>query len=459
MFGTYDIRFWCGIGLCALLLCTPFALGRDVFAQTTPQSGEFVTKARNAVLMDYDSGAVLYQKSADDLVPPASMSKLMTIAMLFKAMKDGKVKPDDLYTMSENAWRKGGAPSGTSAMFVPINTKARVDELIQGIIVQSGNDACIAVAEGLAGTEAAFAKQMEDEARRLGLKRSTFRNATGLDDPGHLMTARELALLAQHLIRDYPDQYHIFSQKEFAYLKHKFYNRNPLLGSELGVDGLKTGHTQVAGYGVVFSALSEGRRLIGVVMGLGDEKERKEEGRRLLEWGIRSFGKMKLFSAGEDVGSARVWGGSSWYVPLMGADGGDLEVVLPRYPASQKLKGEIIYQGPLKAPIKRGDQVATLRVSSSTTTGGTPSAVSEVPLHAAADIEPASFLWQGFDSLLFLGFRAVQDRASGTPATTVNTDGADAQDNATPATISDAPIPGTAAGGSPASSVVKTVPE
>ncbi|MEQ1578559.1 MAG: D-alanyl-D-alanine carboxypeptidase family protein [Hyphomicrobium sp.] len=383
-----------------------------VSQQTSPQSGEFVSKARNAVLMDFETGSVLFQKNADDLVPPASMSKLMTIAVLFKAMKEGKVKGDDQFVMSENAWRKGGAPSGTSAMFVPINTKARVDELLQGIIVQSGNDACIAVAEGLAGTEAAFAKQMEEEARRLGLKKSTFRNATGLDDPEHLMTARELALLAKHLIGDYPSQYHLFSQKEFAFLKHKFYNRNPLLGSELGVDGLKTGHTQTAGYGVAFSALSEGRRLIGVVMGLTDEKVRKEEGRRLLEWGIRSFAKMKLFNAGEEVGSARVWGGSTWYVPLTGKAEGDLEVVLPRFPANQKLKGEIIYQGPLKAPIKKGDQVATLRVSSSTTTGGTPTAVSEVPLHAGADVEPASFLWKGFDSLLFMGLRAVQDGTS-----------------------------------------------
>ncbi len=412
-------RAWLGLWLTATISCVAAWMhaGQGLAQQGTPQSGEFVTKARNAVLMDYETGAFLYQKSADDLVPPASMSKLMTIAVLFKAMRDGKVKAEDQFLMSENAWRKGGAPSGTSAMFVPINTKVTVGELIQGIIVQSGNDACIAVAEGIAGSEAAFAKQMEDEARRLGLKKSTFRNATGLEDAEHRMTARELALLAKHLIADYPDRYPIFSQKEFAFLKHKFYNRNPLLGSELGVDGLKTGHTAVAGYGVVFSALSEGRRLIGVVMGLAAEKERKEEGRRLLEWGIRSFGKMKLFNAGEEVGSARVWGGSRWYVPLMGKPEGDLEVVLPRFPANQKLKGEIIYQGPLKAPIKKGDQIATLRVSSSATTNGTPTAVSEVPLHAGADVEPASFLWKGFDSLLFLGFRAVQDRASGAAVT------------------------------------------
>ncbi len=452
MFHNCKTSLWLLQGFCCLVVvlgmlpATPVAVAQ--------QSGEFVSKARNAILMDFETGSVLYQKAADDLVPPASMSKLMTIAVLFKALKDGKVKPDEEFLMSENAWRKGGAPSGTSAMFVPINTKARIDELIQGIIVQSGNDACIAVAEGMAGTEAAFAKQMEDEARRLGLKKSTFRNSTGLDDPEHLMTARELALLAKHLIGDYPGQYASFSQKEFEYRKHKFYNRNPLLNTELGVDGLKTGHTQTAGYGIVFSAMSEGRRLIGVVMGLADEKERKEEARRLLEWGIKAFAKMKLFNAGEEVSSARVWGGSTWYVPLTGKDDGDLEVILPRFPASQKLKGEVVYQGPLKSPIKKGDQVAFLRVSSSATVGGTPTAVSEVPLYAGADVEPASFLWQGFDSLLFLGLRAVQDRVSGT-----TTDTAVPEPVSTEAPPAGAPVPGTASTGASKNSVVKTVPE
>jgi serine-type D-Ala-D-Ala carboxypeptidase (penicillin-binding protein 5/6) len=371
------------------------------------QAGEFATKSRSAILMDYETGSILYQKSADDLLPPASMSKLMTLSVLFKAMKEGRVKATDEFKMSENAWRTGGAPSGTSAMFVPLNTKARVDEYIQGIIIQSGNDACIAIAEGMAGTEAAFAKSMEDEARNLGMKKSTFRNATGLDDPQHLMTARELAVLAQHLIRDYPEHYAVFGQKEFPYLKHKFYNRNPLLGTELSVDGLKTGHTQVAGYGMVFSAVNEGRRLIGVVMGLADEKLRKEEARRLLEWGIKSFARMKLFEANEEIGSARVYGGTRWYVPLQGKNGGSLDVVLPRFPANQKLRGEIAYQGPLKAPIKKGDQVAVLRVTSSTSSGGEANATSEVPLYAAEDIGQSSFVWKGVDSLLYLASRAL----------------------------------------------------
>lgn len=370
------------------------------------QSGEFTTRAKNAILIDHTSGAIIYQKAADELAPPASMSKLMTLAVLFRAIHDGKVKLDDEVLMSEHAWRTGGAPSGTSAMFVPINTKARVDELIQGIIVQSGNDASIAIAEHLGGTEAAFTKMMEAEARRIGLPSCTFANATGLSKPGHLMTARELATLAGFLIKQYPEFYKTFGQKEFQYKKYRFFNRNPLLGSEFNVDGLKTGHTSEAGYGIVFSALNGSQRLIGVVMGLPDEKSRKEEARKLLEWGIRSTANFKLFEADEDVGYARVWGGSRWYVPLTGK--GALEVVLPRFPANQKLKGEIIYLGPLKPPVKKGDQVATLRVSSSLVSGAEPTAVSEVPLYAAADVEPANFAWKGLDSLIYLALRWVK---------------------------------------------------
>lgn len=365
-------------------------------------SGEFTTRAKRAILMDAETGAVLFQFNADELAPPASMSKLMTLEVLFQAMKQGKVKPEDEFLMSEYAWRTGGAPSGTSAMFVPINTRARVDELVQGIIVQSGNDAAIAVAEALGGTEEGFAKLMEQEARRIGLKKSTFRNSTGLYHPEHLMTARELALLAQHIIRDYPEEYKIFAQREFDYRKHKFYNRNPLLSAEgLGVDGLKTGHTKEAGYGIVVSAVANGRRLIGVVMGMADEKERREEARRLLEWGQRSFAKFTLFEANEEVGSARVWGGTQFYVPLAAKGSGPLSVVLPRFPANQKLRAELVYDGPLKPPVKKGDQVARLRVTSSS------NATTEVPLVAAEDVEAATVWRQGLDSLVFLALRWV----------------------------------------------------
>lgn len=379
------------IVLAGLIVC---ATAPPAFAQ-----GEMSTKAKNAILVDYESGAVVFQRAADELVFPASMSKLMTLAVLFKAMKEGKVKPEDEFLMSENAWRTGGAPSGTSAMFVPINTKATVADLIQGIIVQSGNDASIAVAEAMAGSEAKFSELMTAEARRIGMPKSTFANATGLPNPGQQMTARELATVATYLIREYPEQYKVFSQREFAYRKHKFYNRNPLLSLDMGVDGLKTGHTSEAGYGLVASAVRDGRRLVAVVMGLANEKERREEAKKIIDWGFNSSARFKLFDAGEQVGHARVWGGERFYVPLTGK--GDLMVVLPKFPPNPKLRAEIVYQGPLKAPLKKGEQVAMLRVT-------TPNrAVSEAPLYVAEDVEPGGMLRRGVDTLAVMAVRWV----------------------------------------------------
>ncbi|MET0569233.1 MAG: D-alanyl-D-alanine carboxypeptidase family protein [Hyphomicrobiaceae bacterium] len=358
---------------------------------------EFTTRARQAIVMEAETGAVLFQHNADELAPPASMSKLMTVAVIFKALKTGQVKLEDEFLVSVNAWRKGGAPSGTSAMFVPVNTKEPLDQLLQGIIVQSGNDACIAVAEGMAGSEDSFALLMTEEARKLGLKKSTFRNATGLPAPEHLMTARELAMLARHLIRDYPDLYNRFGQREFQYRKHRFHNRNPLLALSLGVDGLKTGFVKDAGYGMVASAKQDNRRLIVVVNGLEREEERKSEAARLLEWGFKSTTEYTLFGAGEVVGTARVWGGSRMFVPLVGSDG--VHVVLPKLPPNQRLRAEIIYKSPLKAPIRKGDTVATLRVT-------TPAqAMNEVPLQAGEDIVPAGVIRRGLDTLVHMAFR------------------------------------------------------
>jgi D-alanyl-D-alanine carboxypeptidase (penicillin-binding protein 5/6) len=367
---------------------------RPLHAQAT---ADVVVKAPHAILMDADNGAIMFQRAADDLIYPASMSKLMLLAVLFKAVKAGEVKLSDEYFMSEYAWRKGGAPSGTSAMMVPVGKKARVDELIKGIVVQSGNDAAISVAENLGGNEPLFAKRMTDEARAIGLKKSVFRNATGLHDPGHQMTARELAVLARHIIQTYPEFYELFALKEFQYLKHRFINRNPLLTLVPGVDGLKTGFTKEAGYGIVASARQDNRRLIVVVSGLSTAEERRDDARRLLEWGFRAFASAKLFDAGEIVGHARVWGGGRMYVPLAG--NGDINVWLPRNPAGQKLRAHIVYQWPLKPPVKKGDQVATLRVTTAA------ESVNEVPLYAAEDVEPAGAFRRGLDSLVCLATR------------------------------------------------------
>ncbi|MBL8881449.1 MAG: D-alanyl-D-alanine carboxypeptidase [Hyphomicrobium sp.] len=357
----------------------------------------YTSKAPRAILVDAGTGAVLFQQNADELAPPASMSKLMTLAVLFKAIKEGKVSATDEYTMSVNAWRKGGAPSRTSAMMVPVNTTATVGDLIKGIAVQSGNDACIAVAEAMAGSEPAFAKMMTQEARRIGLTKSTFANATGLPNENHLMTARELALLAQFLVKEYPDQYGVFSQKEFAYRKHKFFNRNPLLFLDIGADGLKTGHTEDAGYGLVGSAVRDGKRLIVVVGGLPTADARKAEAAKLLEWGFNSFSKVSIFDDGEVVGRARVWGGRQMYVPL--ASKGPATIDLPKYPANQRLSAEIVYRAPLKPPVRKGDQVATLRISS------TSSAQVEIPLYAQEDVEASGLTWRGIDTLVIMALR------------------------------------------------------
>lgn len=357
----------------------------------------FTTKAPHAILMDADTGAVLYQHNADELFPPASMSKLMTLEVLFRALKDGRVKKTDEYKMSVNAWRNGGAPSGTSAMMVPVNTTATVDELIQGVAVQSGNDAAMCIAENLAGTEGAFARMMNEEARRIGLQKSTFGNATGLPDPHQLMTARELAILARYIIREYPEFYPVFGQKEFKYRQHRFINRNPLLFLNIGADGMKTGHIAAAGYGLVGSAVQDGKRLIVVLSGLEKADQRKDEAAKLFNWGFQSFSAVKLFNAGEVVGQARVWGGKIWYVPLAAKD--DVMFTMPKYPANQRISAEIVYKAPLKPPVKKGDQVATLRISSSS------SASAEVPLYATEDVAKGGIMRQGVDSLVLMALR------------------------------------------------------
>jgi D-alanyl-D-alanine carboxypeptidase (penicillin-binding protein 5/6) len=382
-----------------LLLAAALLLAFASFAvshRASAQGGGFNTRAKAAVLLDADTGAILYQNNAEELLPPASVSKLMTAAVVFRALKEGRLKLTDEFTMSEHAWRTGGAPSRTSSMFVPINTPATIDDLIKGLIIQSGNDAAICLAEGLGGTEEQFAKRMTVEARRIGLTKSTFTNPSGLYDPGQLMTAREIALLANYLIKEYPEHYPIFSQRVFEYRKHKFFNRNPLLPLDIGADGLKTGFVRESGYNLVGSTVQGGKRLIVVVMGLATEAERTAEARKLIDWGYRSFAPFKLFNAGETVGSARVWGGEKFYVPLTG--GGDIKVILPRVPENPRLKAEIVYDGPLKPPIKKGDKVAKLRVTTQN------NSVNEVPLYAAEDVEPGGLMRRGLDSLAHLAF-------------------------------------------------------
>lgn len=360
---------------------------------------EITVKAPQALLMDAESGAVLFQRNGDEMMYPASMSKLMLLAVVFKALKTGEIKPDQTFLMTESASRRGGVTAGASSMGVAPGTKVPVAELIKGIIVQSGNDAAICVAENMAGSEPAFAKRMTQEARALGLKKSQFRNASGLFHPEHQVTARELALMARHLIRDYPEHYPLFALKDYTWGKTKFTNRNPLLGLMPGADGLKTGHIREAGYGLVGSAVQDSRRLIVVVNGLATQEERRDEARKLLEWGFKTFGEARLFDAGEEVGRARVWGAQRFSVPLVGHQ--DISMLVPRA-GPPKVVARVYYTGPLKPPVKKGDQVALLRLSTPQDTG------TDVPLYAAEDVAEGPLWWRGLDSLLHLATRWIR---------------------------------------------------
>ncbi|MCC3306052.1 D-alanyl-D-alanine carboxypeptidase family protein [Sneathiella sp. HT1-7] len=349
----------------ALFLCLTLFAG-----STLAQSIE--TPAREAFVFDLNTGAVLLEKNADELMPPASMSKLMTVTMVFERLKEGSLKLDDTLPVSEKAWKKGG-----SKMFVEVDTRVAVSDLLRGIIVQSGNDACIVVAEGLGGSEEGFAEAMTSRARELGLEKSTFRNATGWPDPNHKMTARELGLLAKHIIQDFPEYYPIFAEKDFTFSEIKQGNRNPLLYKNNGSDGLKTGHTEESGYGLVGSAERDGRRIVVVVNGLENAKARSRESERLMEWAFREFNNYALFKTGDIVDNARVWLGNEDTVPLTVES--DLTVTLSR--AERKsMTVKVVYNEPIPAPIIKGTPVAQLVVE------GPEIETITVPLIATEDV-------------------------------------------------------------------------
>ena len=323
------------------------------------QAQAIETKAKNALLMDYDTGEYLYTKDAFTAVPPASMSKLMTVYILFSKIKDGSLSLEDTFTVSENAWRKGGAASGSSTMFLPIGAKVTVENLIRGILIQSGNDACIVVAENLAGSEEDFAVKMNETAAELGLKNSHFENSTGLPSPDHKMSAEDLALLARAIIRDFPEFYPIFSQKSFTYNNIVQGNRNPLLYTMPDADGLKTGHTDEAGYGLTASAKRGDRRLIGVMNGMSSNKERSEEAENLMGWGFREFKNYKVFKQYERVVSVPVYLGTEKNIDLVAGE--DAVFTLPRS-AARDAKLTAVYKKPVKAPVKQGQKLGEVRL-------------------------------------------------------------------------------------------------
>jgi D-alanyl-D-alanine carboxypeptidase (penicillin-binding protein 5/6) len=348
----------------------------------------FQTSVPHAILIEAESGSILYERAADELVYPASLAKLMTAEFIFNELHKGNITLEDEAVISENAWRTGGAPSHTSSMFAPIHSKVKVSDLLRGIIVQSGNDACIAIAEGLAGNEAAFGVKLTDRAREIGLTKSTFTNATGLHDPGLKVTARELGKLAQHIIKTYPDFYKIYGEREFTWNKIRQFNRNPLLS--WGADGMKTGFTKEAGYGLVASTEQNGMRLIVVVMGAKAEKERADEARKLLEWGFRSFESRVLFAEGQTVGEAKVFGGDKGYVALVGA--GPIRLMVPRN-LNEKILARVTYTGPLSAPVERGRPTGVLKVWRG------DNIALEVPLQTGDDVGKGSISQRAFDAV------------------------------------------------------------
>ena len=313
------------------------------------------TAAKQAILVDDATGRVLLEKDADILMPPASMSKLMTVYLVFDRLAEGSLALDDTMLVSKKAWRMGG-----SKMFVRVDTRVSVEDLLRGVIVQSGNDASIVLAEGLAGSEEAFAELMTERSRELGLTDSVFRNSTGWPDPEHLMTARDLALLAQRVINDHPQYYPYFAEKTFTYNQIRQGNRNPLLYRDAGADGLKTGHTEASGFGIVASAVRRDRRLILVLNGLTSVNERAREVERLLDWGFREFKNYELFKPGEVVDVAPVWLGEEASVPLVIEE--PLVITLTRK-ARRDMKVAIVLDGPASAPVTKGTRLARLVIS------------------------------------------------------------------------------------------------
>ncbi len=354
----------------------------------------FQSPVPNAILIDYDTRSVLFEKNADEPVSPASLAKIMTAEIVFQELREGRLTLDRTFTISENAWRRGGAPAGGSSMFAALHSQVRLEDLLRGLIIMSGNDAAIAIAEGIAGTEENFAALMTRRARELGLDKMTFRNAWGKYDPEQKTPVRQLALLAEHIIRTYPDYYHMFGEKEFTWSKIKQQNRNPLLFMDIGADGLKTGNVQDSGFALVGSASENGQRVIVAIVGAKSSRERADEARKLLSWGLRSFESRPLFEVNAEVGTASVYGGASSTVELVSDR--PIKVLLPRG-SSERLVAQIIYQGPLVAPVQQGAQVAKLRVMRG------KALVLEAPLVAGQSVEVGALHQRALDASWELG--------------------------------------------------------
>lgn len=331
------------------------------------------TIAREAILVDAETNTILFEKNADERMPTSSMSKVATAYMLFERVKEGRISLDDTLPVSERAWKVQG-----SKMFVELGNNIKVEDLVRGMVIQSGNDACVVLAEGMSGTEEAFAAAMTKRMKELGLSNTNLMNASGMPDPNHYSTARDLSVLARHLIRDFPDHYHYYSELDYTYHGIKQGNRNPLLYRNMGVDGIKTGHTEAAGYGLIASGERDGRRLVLVVNGLPNMQARADESARILEWGWREFDNFTLFKAGETVDNLPVWLGVAPTVPAVVQE--QVKITMT-HDQKQKMKVSFKADAPVPAPVKKGTKLGTLTV----TAPGLQTL--ELPLLAGADVE------------------------------------------------------------------------
>ncbi|WP_210879374.1 D-alanyl-D-alanine carboxypeptidase family protein [Roseovarius autotrophicus] len=362
------LRHWI-LMLAALVLATPAAA--------------FETSAKGAYVMDVTTGTVLLNKNADEPLPPASMSKLMTLYVAFEAVRDGRLTLDERLPVSEHAMSYGG-----STMFLNTRDRVRVEDLLRGIVVLSGNDACVVIAEALSpdGTEAGFARFMTRRGQQMGLTNSVFQNASGWPAAGHVMSMRDLALLARRLIEDFPEFYPMFAETEYRFdgrAPANIYNRNPLLGLGIGADGLKTGHTSEAGYGLVGSAVQGDRRVIFAITGLETAADRARESEAIVNWAFRQFAQKSIARAGEVVAEADVWMGEAPRVGLTPAQ--DLDTLLPILGAD-RVPANVVYTGPVRAPVARGDVLAELVLMPD----GLPE--TRVPLVAVSDVAAGGFV-------------------------------------------------------------------
>ncbi|MFP1632653.1 D-alanyl-D-alanine carboxypeptidase family protein [Zhengella sp. ZM62] len=369
-----------------------------ILLAVTPASAQlFETTADTAYMIDAGTGSILFAKNEEKLVPPASLAKMMTMEVVFHALSTGRLSMDDTFYVSENAWRTGGAVSGGSTMFAEVKSEIRLEDLIQAVIVQSANDGCIIIAEGMAGSEENFARLMTERARKIGLEKSVFRNSTGLPAEGQVVTMKDLAKLAMHIWKTYPEYYRYYSQTEFTWNKILQRNRNPLLRMDIGADGMKTGFTEESGYAIVGSVNREGRRIFVAMSGMETDRQRAEEARKILDWGIRAFESRQIFKEGEIIGEADLYGGAKSGVALR-ADG-PVSILVP-ITNRDRLIARIVYEGPVDVPVEEGTRIGALKVW----IGDTLS--QETPLYAAESVGKGTLQQRALDAVeeLMLGW-------------------------------------------------------